>query len=173
MHFVVGGIIMLVMALLYGYFTFTEYFSKWFSHKTNDINLLNTLFSRYFWLFIFANYFGIITPIVILFFKRFRKIRYITLAAVIAIVGIWFNRYLIIIPTLETPFIPIQDTRPEFIYYTATWVEWAMSAAGVAGFLLLFTLIAKYIPIIPMSGIVDYETAPKKIKKHVDRKSVV
>lgn len=167
MHFVVGGIIMLVMALLYGYFTFTEYFSKWFSHKTHDMNLLDTLFSRYFWLFIFANYFGIIVPIIILFFKRFRKIRYITLAAVIAIVGIWFNRYLIVIPTLETPFIPIQDTRPEFIHYTATWVEWAMSAAGIAGFLLLFTLIAKYVPIIPMSGIIDYETAPKKVKKHV------
>ncbi len=169
MHFVVGGIIMLVMALLYGYFTFSDYFAKWFSHKIGDMNLLDTLFSRYFWLFIFANYFGILVPIVILYFKRFRKVRYITLAAVIAIVGIWFNRYLIVVPTLETPFIPIQDTRPEFIHYTATWVEWAMSAAGVAGFLLLFTLIAKFVPIISMSSIVEYESAPKKVKRHIKK----
>jgi len=57
-HFIAGGIILLVFSLLYGYFTFSEYFSRWFSHKKHDVDLLNTLFSKYFWQFIFANYFG-------------------------------------------------------------------------------------------------------------------
>ncbi|MGB5463650.1 MAG: NrfD/PsrC family molybdoenzyme membrane anchor subunit, partial [Aureibaculum sp.] len=140
-HFIGAGIILLVISLLFGYFTFSEYFSRWFSHKVHDINLLNTLFNKYFWVFIFANYIGVLVPIVILFFKKFRTIKSITFAAVIGVVGLWFNRYLIVVPTLETPYLPIQDTRPEFMEYSATWIEWSLSFAGVAAFVLFFMLL--------------------------------
>jgi len=166
-HFSGAGIILLVLSLLYGYFTFSEYFTRWFSHKLYDTNLLNTLFTRYFWMFVFANYIGVLVPIVILFFKKLRNIKSITFAAVIAIVGLWFNRYLIVIPTLETPYIPIQDTREEFIHYTATWVEWSLSLAGVAAFILFFILLMKLVPIIPMSGIIDHERGQAKRKKSI------
>ena len=100
-HFIGAGLILLVISLLYGYFTFSEYFSRWFSHKTHDTNLLNTLFNRYFWEFIIANYIGVLVPIAILFFKKFRTIKSITFAAVIAVLGLWLNRYLIVVPTLD------------------------------------------------------------------------
>ena len=168
-HFIGAGIILLVISLLFGYFTFSEYFARWFSHKTHDTNLLNTLFTKYFWMFIFANYIGVIVPIVILFFKKFRTIKSITFAAIIAVLGLWFNRYLIVVPTLETPYLPIQDTRPEFIHYTATWVEWALSFTGVAAFILFFILIMKLVPVIPMSGIIDNEREALKNKKKVKK----
>jgi len=164
-HFIGAGVILLVMSLLYGYFTFSEYFARWFSHKTHDVNLLDTLFTRYFWEFIFANYIGILVPIVILFFKKFRTIKSITIAAIIAVLGLWLNRYLIVVPTLETPYLPIQDTREEFIHYSATWVEWSLSFAGVAAFILFFILIMKLVPIIPMSGIIDNERNGKNLKE--------
>lgn len=160
-HFVGAGIVLLVISLLFGYFTFSEYFSKWFSHKINDINLLDTLFSKYFWEFIFANYIGVLVPMIIIFFRKFRSINSITFAAVIGVLGMWLNRYLIVVPTLETPYVPIQDTRPEFIHYTATWIEWSLSFAGIAAFILFFILIMKLVPIIPMSGIIDYEKEPR------------
>lgn len=156
-HFTAAGIILLVVSMLYGYFTFSEYFSRWFSHKEFDENLLNTLFSSYFWMFIFANYIGVLVPMAILFFKKLRSIKTITFAAIIAIVGLWFNRYIIIVPTLETPYLPIQDTRPEYLHYTATWIEWSLSFAGVAAFILMFILLMRLVPIIPMSGIIDHE----------------
>ncbi|MCB0472352.1 MAG: polysulfide reductase NrfD [Flavobacteriaceae bacterium] len=167
-HFIGAGVVLLVISLLYGYFTFSEYFSRWFSHKVADIDLLDTLFTRYFWQFIFANYIGIIVPIVILFFKKLRTIKSITFAAVIAVLGLWLNRFLIVVPTLETPFIPIQDSRPEYIQYSPTWIEWALSFAGIAAFLLMFTIIIKFVPVIPMSGIIDYEREQlnAKTKKH-------
>ncbi len=164
-HFMGAGVILLIISLLFGYFTFSEYFSRWFSHKVHDINLLDTLFNKYFWEFIFANYIGVLVPIVILFFKKFRTINSITFAAVIAVVGLWFNRYLIVVPTLETPYLPIQDTRPEFIEYSATWIEWSLSFAGVAAFVLFFMLIMRLVPIIPMSAIIDYEREQKRKPK--------
>jgi len=165
-HFIGAGIVLLIISILFGYFTFSEYFAKWFSHKTNDVELLDTLFSRYFWEFILANYIGVLVPIAILFFKKLRTIKSITFAAVIAVLGLWLNRYLIVIPTLETPYIPIQDTRPEFIFYTATWIEYALSFAGIAAFILFFKLIMKFVPIIPMSGIIDQERCEEKRRKN-------
>jgi molybdopterin-containing oxidoreductase family membrane subunit len=164
-HFIGSGIVLLVISLLYGYFTFSEYFAKWFSHKIHDVNLLETLFGRYFWEFILANYLGIIIPIIILFFKKLRTIKSITFAAVVAVLGMWLNRYLIVVPTLETPYLPIQDTREAFLFYSATWVEFALSFAGIAAFLLFFTVLLKLVPIIPMSGIIDYERKIINIKK--------
>ncbi len=157
LHFVLGGAVLLVLSLLFGYFTFSDYFAKWFSHKMGDVGLLQSLFTKYFWQFIFANYIGILIPIIILSIKKLRTIKLITFAAIIAVAGLWLNRYLIVVPTLENPYVPIQDTRPEYIHYTATWIEWSLTFAGIATFLLLFTLIIKFVPIISMSGIIDNE----------------
>lgn len=165
-HFVGGGVILLIISLLYGYFTFTEYFSRWFSHKSSNHILLETLFSKYFWQFILANYVCILVPVAILFFKKLRTIKMVTIASVIAVAGLWLNRYLIVIPTLETPYIPIQDTRAEFVTYSSTWIEWSLSLAGVASFLLLFTLIIKFVPVIPISGILETEKKKSKPKNN-------
>jgi molybdopterin-containing oxidoreductase family membrane subunit len=167
-HFIGTGLVLLVISLLYGYFTFAEYFSRWFSHSRSNHQLLETLFTKYFWQFILANYIGVLVPIFILSIKKLRTVNWITFSAVIAVLGLWLNRYLIVVPTLETPFLPIQDTRQEFIYYTSTWVEWSLSFAGIAAFFLFFTLIIKFIPIIPMSGIIDHEMK-KNIKIERDR----
>lgn len=164
-HFIGAGVVLLVLALLFGYFTFSEYFPKWFSHKKYDMTLLDTLFSRYFWEFIFANYIGVLVPVFILFFKKFRTINSITFAAVVAVIGLWLNRFLIVVPTLETPYLPIQDTRAEFVHYSATWIEWSLTFAGVAAFVLFFLLIIKFVPVIPMSGIIDSEDAGNKKKR--------
>ena len=94
--------------------------------------------------------------------RKLRTIKSITFAAVIAVLGLWLNRYLIVIPTLETPYIPIQDTRPEFIFYTATWIEYSLSLAGIAAFILMFKIIIKFVPIIPMSGIIEQEILEEK-----------
>lgn len=170
-HFFSGGVILLIISLLYGYFTFSEYFSRWFSSKQHDVDLLNTLFTKYFWQFIFANYFGILLPIAILFFKKLRTVKLVTLAAIISVMGIWLNKYLIVVPTLETPYLPIQDTRAEFVHYTATWVEWSLSLTGIAAFCLFFTLILKFVPAIPMSGIIDLEKR-KQLKRKKDNRTV-
>ena len=166
-HFIFAGRFLIILSLLFGYFTFSEYFPKWYSHKTSDMNLLKTLFNNYFWMFIIANYVGVLVPLAIISIKKLRTVKLITLASVIAIVCLWLNRYIIVIPTLESPYIPIQDTRSEFVTYTATWIEWSLSLTGIAAFCLLFTLIIKFVPIIPMSGIIDNERGRKKNKKNV------
>ena len=150
-HFVNVGVLLTIIAAFYGYFTFSDYLTKWYGSIKMDSILIDKLFSEYYTLFIFANYIGILIPGIIIALPRFRTISNITIAAVIAMLALWVNRYIIVIPTLETPFLPIQDVRSAWIKYTPTWIEWSLTLAGVAIFIMLFMLISKIAPIISIS----------------------
>ena len=152
-HFVSVGVIMLVLAAFFGYFTFSDYLTKWYGSEKNDEMLIRLLFSEFYWPFIISNYVGVLLPLIVVGIGKLRTITNITLTAVVVIIALWFNRYIIVVPTLEAPYLPIQDSRPEWISYSATWVEWSLTAAGVAVFLLLFTLASKFVPIIPISAV--------------------
>ncbi|PKP03866.1 MAG: hypothetical protein CVU14_01245 [Bacteroidetes bacterium HGW-Bacteroidetes-9] len=159
-HFVNVGVIMLVLAAFFGYFTFSEYLTKWYGSQKNDEQLIGILFKDYYLMFILSNYVGVLVPLIVVGFKKLRTINNITISAVIVIIALWLNRYLIVVPTLESPYLPIQDSREAWVHYSATWVEWSLTAAGVAMFCLLFTLASKLIPIVQVS---DLKEEPKQV----------
>jgi molybdopterin-containing oxidoreductase family membrane subunit len=91
-------------------------------------------------------------------FRRFRTIPLITLTAVVVIIALWVNRYLIVVPTLESPYLPIQDNRHEWVHYSGTWVEWVLTIGGTATFCLLFTIATRLVPVVHIAG--EEDTAP-------------
>ena len=84
-----------------------------------------------------------------------RNINTITIGSVVAVICMWIKRYLIIVPTLETPLLPLQDIRPEYAHYTASWVEWTLTAGGIATFCMFFMIFIKFMPIIPVADIAE------------------
>jgi len=162
-HFVNVGVLMLILAALFGYFTFSDYLTKWYGSERNDELLISLLFDEYFWLFILSNYVGVLFPMIVVGIPKLRTISNITISAVIVILALWINRYLIVIPTLESPYMPIQDSRTEWMFYNATWIEWALSAAGVAFFALMMTIGSKIIPIINVSEMGDKPVPEEEI----------
>lgn len=181
-HFERLGTLLLILAALYGYFTFNEYFTIWYSFEKWDAELLHKLFDfdQYYMAFIFANFVGILLPILIIGIPWLRTIRVtlaptgvtiiekktgsstinsIVFASIIVVLALWVKRYLIVVPTLETPLLPIDDLRSEYIKYSMTWVEWALTIAGPATFALLFTLALKVFPIIPIREFDEEERA--------------
>ncbi len=163
-HFTKLGILLLVLSVLYGYFTFNEYFSIWYSSEKWDTKLLTKLFdfSHYGWLFVFSNYVGILLPIIVVAVPWLRKINNITVASVIVIISLWIKRYIIVVPTLETTLFPIQDTREAWIHYSPTWVEWTITIGGMAMICLLFMLISRLIPIMPLKEPLDKDKIGNK-----------
>ena len=85
----------------------------------------------------------------------------LVIALFFVLIALWYRRYLLIVPPLETPYIPIQDAQPEWVNYSATWVEWALTLAGVAFIVLVYMLMSKLAPIIPISEI---EERGKKLR---------
>jgi Ni/Fe-hydrogenase subunit HybB-like protein len=152
-HFIYLGYIMMVMAAIYGYFTFSEYFTNWFTSEKWDAEVINKLFNpaEYGWWTLFANLVGTLIPIIIVAIPKTRKPNWIALVAFFMVIAMWVKRYLIIVPTLETPLLPMQDTRAEYVRYSATWPEWALTIAGIATFLAFFTLMAKFVTVVPVS----------------------
>ncbi len=156
-HFINLGYIMMLLAAGYGYFTFSEYFTSWFGSEKWDNEVIHKLFSlkEYGWWTLFANAAGIVLPILIVAIPATRKPNWITLSAFIMVFALWVKRYLIIVPTLESPALPMQDTRMEYVKYSATWPEWVLTFAGIATFLLFFTLISKFVTVVPITGLED------------------
>jgi Ni/Fe-hydrogenase subunit HybB-like protein len=150
-HFINVGVIMLVLAAFFGYFTFSEYLTKWYGAEKNDEKLIKILFNEYYFFFIFSNYVGVLLPLIVVGFKKLRTIRNITITAVVVIIALWMNRYLIVVPTLESPYLPIEDARAAWLHYSPTWVEIVLTAGGVASFCLFFTIASKLIPIVQVS----------------------
>lgn len=165
LHFRNMGIVMLVLGAFFGYFTFSEYLTKWYGSEKNDEYLISVLFDRYYWLFIFSNYAGVLLPLIVIGFAKFRTINTITFTAVIVVLALWVNRYLIVVPTLESPYLPIQDSRAEWLHYSGTWVEWTLTLGGIGTFLLLFTLASKLVPIVQISALIE----PKPIDPKLDK----
>ena len=152
-----------MVGAFYGYFTFADYLTKWYGSQTMDKILIDKLFKNFFFPFIMANYVGVLIPMIIIAFPRLRTINNITIGAVLTVIALWLNRYLIVIPTLETPYLPIQDARAAWTHYSATWVEWSLTLAGVSVFALLLMIASKLAPIISIS-----EMLQKNIKREDD-----
>ncbi len=152
-HFIYMGFVLVALGSAYGYFSFSEYLTGWFGSSKWDSEVLEKIFSfhEYGAMFLISNILAVVIPIIVVAIKKLRTPGMISFAALLMVIGMWLKRYLIVVPTLETPLFPMQDTRPEYVHYTATWAEWALTFAGFATFFLFFSIVAKLVTIITVS----------------------
>jgi Ni/Fe-hydrogenase subunit HybB-like protein len=148
-HFRKLALLLLALTLLYVYFTLSEYLTTWYGGLATEARMLELLMGRTaygaaFWGWVA---FGLFLPIGLLLFPGRRSLGSIVTASVLINVGMWVKRYLIVVPTLETPYIPA-SAADATIFYFPTWIEWSITAAALATFLLLFTLFSRVFPIV-------------------------
>lgn len=171
-HFDRMGRLLVLLSLVYLYFSINEYFIPGYKMKSDEASHLRELFAGHFApMFWAVQIFGMFIPIVVLLFPKGRKPLPIFIIAVMVIVGAWFKRYLIVIPTMLHPFLPLQQVPDYATYYKATFAEWSITGASLAGALLIITLFVRYFPIISL-----WEVAEEKgishftIYKHLNEK---
>ena len=168
-HFNYFGFGLIILSFIYAYFSFSEYLTQWYNQTNTFEILMNNLhdYAHFGWLSLFHIVFAFIVPVIVLGFPWFRSINSVTLVSVFIVLALWVKRYLIVVPPLENPFLPIQDIRPEYVTYTASWVEWALTASGIAIMILIFVVASKIAPIIPVSEVADMhnEEKPKLLFK--------
>ncbi len=143
-HFNYLGVLLLVMTLLWFYFTFTEYLTTYYGgepvHMTIFWMKFTGRFAHYFWgMFIFC----FVIPLPILSFKRTRTPLGTLIASISVIIGMWLERYVIVVPTLTNPRLP-----NEVVIYFPTWIEWSMFAGCISFFTLLYMVFTKLFPIV-------------------------
>ncbi|MEO8098259.1 MAG: NrfD/PsrC family molybdoenzyme membrane anchor subunit [Acidobacteriota bacterium] len=137
--------LLLLMSLLWTYFTASENLTVWYGNEPDEMAVFGArtrgAFAPYFWAMVILNF---CVPFVLLGVKKFRNITTSVIASVCVLAGMWLERYLITVPTLSFPRL----TTATSFHYAPTWVELAITAATFAGMVMLYLIFAKLFPII-------------------------
>jgi len=137
--------IFLAANLVMIYLTVTELVTPAWTSETQDVAYINSLltgvYAPYFWFMIIC---GFLLPAFIMGIPRTRNaLGFIVIAAFLADAGMWIERYLLVIPALAVPELPY----PSGIF-VPTWEDVSITAAGLAGFILIMVVISRIVPII-------------------------
>lgn len=143
-HFNNLGILLLVMCMLWFYFTFAEYLTTWYGHEPMEMSVfyakVSGPYAPYFWTMVVTCF---VIPFGILANHRTRTIAGTLIASISVNIGMWLERFTIVVPSLSNPRVPV-----EFHMYHPTWVEWSLMAGCFAAFILLYMLFTKLFPIV-------------------------
>ena len=153
-HFQYLGTLLLVMSLLWFYFTFSEDLTGIFGSEPHETQIIMYKFAGpfaiFFWGMVICNF---VIPVIILSFRRFKTITGVLIASIAVVIGMWLERLIIVVPSLANPRLDL----PLGIYLPSV-VEWSLFAGGVAVFVLGYMLFAKFFPIISIWEIEEGRT---------------
>ena len=145
-HFNNLAVLLLTMTLLWAYFTLAEHLTVFYGSEPHEMTIFNAKFfgpyAAYFWAMIVFNF---IIPFPILAIKKLRTITGVVLASSSIIIGMWLERFTIVIPTLVNPRVPVANN-----FYQPTWIEWSLMVGCFAGFILAYMLFTKFFPIVSL-----------------------
>ena len=157
-HFNNMGKLLVLVSLIYLYFNINEFLVPGYKMRRADaIHLQDLLAGHNALLFWTVQIGGLILPIILLLFRKMRTPLPLMLISIAVFIGSWFKRYIIVIPTQEHPFLPIQHVPLNFKVYTPTLTEIAITMVSFFLVLIIITLLSKFFPVIPV-----YETANER-----------
>ncbi len=143
-HFLHLAKLLLVMSLLWFYFTFSEYLTAVFGNEPSEMQVFYYKFSGpyapFFWGMVACNF---LIPVLILAFRRTRTTTGIFVASLAVVIGMWLERLNIVVPSLANPRLPLPVG-----FYVPSLIEWAMFVGAIASFVLGFVLFARFFPLI-------------------------
>jgi Ni/Fe-hydrogenase subunit HybB-like protein len=138
------ALLLLLMSLLWFYFTFTEYLTVWYANEPAEMAVWDAKvrgpYAPLFWAMILCCF---VIPLPILAIRKLRKIPLVAVASALICIGMWLERFLIVVPTLGHPRLTFNWRG-----YSTTWVELSITAGTFAYFALLYVLFAKLFPIV-------------------------
>ncbi len=160
-HFRNLGMILLLLDIVYIYFTLNEYLTVAYKPEGGEAGLLAAVFGgTYATLFWGIQIGGLIIPAFLLAIPGLTTWR-IVVAATLVNVAMWLKRYLIVVATLATPQMPQQWGA-----YFPSWVEWSITAGAFAAFVLLFALFSRLFPIVSIWEVTERATHAPREAEH-------
>jgi Ni/Fe-hydrogenase subunit HybB-like protein len=143
-HFQNLGKLLLMMSLLWAYFVFAERLTIWYGNESSEMAVLNVTqkgsFAPLYWTMVVCNF---VVPFFILSIKRLRTIAGCVIASFGVLIGMWLERFLIVVPSLGHKYLPYSWGT-----YRPRPVEIIITVSTFAAMTLLYVLFAKFVPII-------------------------
>src|SRR5690242_3455145 len=143
-HFENLGKLLLTMSLLWVYFIVSERLTTWYGNEPSEMAVFWSTqtgsFAPLFWTMVFCNF---ILPFPFLAIRKLRTITGCVIASCGVVVGMWLERFLIIVPGLSRKPLPYSWGS-----YMPRWPEITIMVGSFAAMILLYTLFSKVVPII-------------------------
>jgi molybdopterin-containing oxidoreductase family membrane subunit len=141
--------IILATGMMVGYAYAMEFFIAWYSgNPVERFVFANRAFGPYAWAYWTMVSCNVLSPQVF-WLKRARTSQAVQwTVALLVTVGMWFERFVIIVSTLHRDFLP-----SSWGMYAPTWVELATFAGSFGLFFTLFLLFVRYLPMVAMAEV--------------------
>ena len=143
-HFENLGKLLLLMSLLWAYFVFAERLTTWYGNDPSEMAVFwatqRGSFAPLYWTMVSCNF---VLPFVILALRKLRTITGCVIASSSVLVGMWIERFLIVVPSLGHKYLSYS-----WASYRPRPVEIILMISTFAAMTLLYTLFAKLAPVI-------------------------
>lgn len=157
-HFDVLGQTLVFFAFVYLYFNINEYLVPAYKMSSLHANhLIESFTGENSWMFWLVGIFGIFIPAFGPIFRTIRKPVPLMIIAVFVVIAAWFKRFIIVIPGLSHPYLPIQDVPHAWRHYVPSLVEMTVVMGIFAAMLLFITLFSRFFPIISIWEVAEGE----------------
>lgn len=127
----------------------TELFTAWYSQNPYEqYAFANRALGPYWWAYWSMMTCNVISPQLFWIRKLRRSIWFTFFMSIVINVGMWFERFVIIVTSLHRDYIP-----SSWSYYSPTWVEISIYAGSIGLFFTAFLVFAKTMPVIAMAEV--------------------
>ncbi len=141
--------IMLVTGSLVGYAYAMEFFIAWYSGNEYErfvfINRATGPYAWAYWTMISCN---VLSPQFFWFKKLRTSIPFMFVISILINIGMWFERFVIIVTSLHRDFIP-----SSWGYFHPTYIDMCIYAGTLGLFFTLFLLFIRWVPMIAISEV--------------------
>jgi Ni/Fe-hydrogenase subunit HybB-like protein len=150
-HFNNMGLLLLLMSCLWFYFTFAEYLTVVYGGEEAEMATFWAKISgRYAFTFWFMVASCTVIPFTLMCRKATRGVAGTVIASCFVIVGMWLERFNIVVPTSQNPRLPMPET-----HYLPSWIEVSIMGGTIAGFVLVYMVATKFFPIVSIWEIAE------------------
>jgi len=154
--------VILLTSMLVGFAYSTELFMAWYSGgEYEGFVFKNRAFGPFGWSYFIMFTCNAIVPQLFWFKKLRRSIPVLFVVAILVNVGMWFERYVIVVTSLHRDFLP-----SSWGDYTLQPLDYTILLGSFGLFFTLFLLFVRVLPVIAMSevkGVMDPKVARARV----------
>jgi Ni/Fe-hydrogenase subunit HybB-like protein len=148
----------LTTSLIVGCAYMVEFFIAWYGGvKAEQDYFWNRVFGQWWWAAWIMLTCNMILPLSLFSQKLRRNPTWLWLLSITINIGMWFERFVIVVPSLSHEFEPWQWTS-----YAPTWVDYAILLGSFGWFFMWFLLFVRQLPVIAISE--TKEIVPPRVR---------
>ena len=141
--------VILLTGSMVGYAYSMEFFIAWYSGEIYEsFTFINRAFGPYGWAYWIMVSCNVITPQIFWFKKARNSIAIMFIASLLVNVGMWFERFVIVVTSLANDFLP-----SSWGIYEPTWVDVLTFLGSFGLFMTFFLLFIRYLPVLAIAEI--------------------